>query len=446
MEPDKAYFEIEAALAEIPLIDAHTHLDTEHLAARGLNDVFLYHMAISDLVSAGCPSRSRLSEEPDDDEVDFRIKEAIPYSGFIHNTSINWGTRIILKDLYGWSEPINEKNWKKIHEIIKEKSSEKNWPREILKKAHIRRACTELWRRKDGSADDIFQYALEWAFFTRAQWGVNDIPLLELENAWNQPGPGVPLPVTMGNKRPKFDKDIETISDVKTAIEYYVSKIPFTDVIATAQHISTDIDFFPVSEDTMAQALKNRKQASETERNIYASYIFELFLSELEKQSESIVYQFSFGAEPLPFETGSKLKQDTIFQVAAIIARHPRIHFQIFLSSAYSNQSICTLARELPNVSVSGYWWHNFFPTFIRQIMVERLDMLAVNKQIGFFSDAYCVDWAYAKALLVKKQLARVLSEKVIDNQYQIKDAIIIAEEILYQTPQSLLGMVPNLP
>ena len=30
------------------------------------------------------------------------------------------------------------------------------------------------------------------------------------------------------------------------------------------------------------------------------------------------------------------------------------------------------------------------------------------NKQIGFFSDAYCVDWSYAKALMVKRMLASV--------------------------------------
>ena len=33
----------------------------------------------------------------------------------------------------------------------------------------------------------------------------------------------------------------------------------------------------------------------------------------------------------------------------------------------------------------------------IRQVMEERLDMLPANKQIGFFSDAYCVEWSYAK-------------------------------------------------
>ena len=154
--------------------------------------------------------------------------------------------------------------------------------------------------------------------------------------------------------------------------------------------------------------------------------------------------QFSFGAEPLPYETGSRLSQHTIRQLAEIIGRHPRLKFQCFLASRHANQSLCTLARELPNFSLAGYWWHNFFPTAIRQVMAERLEMLPSNKQVGFFSDAYCVEWAYAKAVLVRKQMARVLAEKVEQGQYSRDDALAVARAVLHDSPQSLLGMVPR--
>ena len=75
--------------------------------------------------------------------------------------------------------------------------------------------------------------------------------------------------------------------------------------------------------------------------------------------------------------------------------------------------------------------------------MAERLDMLATNKQIGFFSDAYCVDWTYAKAVLVRKQLAEVLAQKVSQGQYRVDEALAIARQILYESPQSLNGMQP---
>jgi hypothetical protein len=435
---------LEEGLANIPLLDVHTHIDAGHLSARGLHDILLYHMVISDLVSAGCPSRSRLSEEPDDAEAEARLSEAIPYVRYIQNTSCFWGVRIILRDLYGWTEPITEKNWNKIDEIIRSKYSETSWSREILKKVKIRRTCTELWRQKDGSADDILQYSLEWAFFSRNQWGVNDIPIYELERAWNQPGPSAPLPVTMGSGRPKFDRMIRTVDEVNSAMKHYCDNIPYSEVISTAHHVSTDINFHDVTDDDMAKALKNRDNATPADRDVYASFILEKFLTQLEKHGDSIVYQFSFGAEPLPFETGSKLRPETIFELAGIVEKHPNLRFQVFLSSEHSNQAICTLARELPNVSVCGYWWHNFFPGTIRKIISERLDMLATNKQIGFFSDAYCVDWAYAKALMVRKQWAEVLAQKVKQGQYTIDDALNIAHQTLYETPQTLNGIKPS--
>jgi hypothetical protein len=38
--------------------------------------------------------------------------------------------------------------------------------------------------------------------------------------------------------------------------------------------------------------------------------------------------------------------------------------------------------------------------------------MVPLNKQVGFFSDAYTVEWAYAKAIIVRKQMARVRRKK----------------------------------
>ena len=431
-------------LNSIPLLDIHTHLDSAHLTARGLHDILLYHMVVSDLVSAGCPSRERLDEEPDEAVVEKRILEALPFLDSIQNTALFWGVRIILKDLYGWDEPITQNNWRILDGLIRERSQDQSWAAEIMDRTGIKRACTELWRRRDGSQDHLLQYALEWAFFSRSQWGVNDIPLYELERAWNQPGPSAPLPVTLGAGRPIFERTITRLEDVHEAIDHYVRCIPYQEILSTAQHLSTDINYRKVSQDDMAAALTRREKASEADRDVYASYILEEFLSALEARPEEIVYQFSIGAEPLPYETGSKLRQETIFELAAILERHPTIQFQAFLSSEHANQSMCILARELPNLSLAGYWWHNFFPGVMRKVINDRLDMLAANKQVGFFSDAYCLDWSYAKALLVRKQWAEVLAGKIEQGQYSFDGALSIAQQCFYETPQTLLGIVPR--
>ena len=98
--------ELEQALAEVPMLDIHTHLVGGKLGARGLHDVLLYHMVVSDLYAAGCPSGARLTQFPNwptKEEAHARLHEAIPFLPQIQNTSSFWGVRIILRDLYGSS-------------------------------------------------------------------------------------------------------------------------------------------------------------------------------------------------------------------------------------------------------------------------------------------------------------------------------------------------------
>ena len=75
---------------------------------------------------------------------------------------------------------------------------------------------------------------------------------------------------------------------------------------------------------------------------------------------------------------------------------------------------------------------------------LAELPMIRLNKQVSFFSDAFCVEWVYGKVLLVRKQMARVLAEKIEQGQYSRDDAVGIAKSILFESPQTLLGMVAH--
>ncbi|MDB5351056.1 MAG: hypothetical protein JWN86_2303 [Planctomycetota bacterium] len=445
MSLERHALDMEHALAEVPVLDVHTHLVGGKLSARGLHDVLLYHMVVSDLYSAGCPSGSRLTQYPGwpaPDEAEARIVEAIPHLSSIRNTSSSWGVRLVLQDLYDWREPITTENWRRLDGQIRERADDRAWSHSVLDRLKIGRTGTEIARREKGEDDDRLQYALEWGFFTRCQWGEFDTALYELERCWGRT-PESPSPIGSGG-RAEPDRTIRTLSDVHDAISHYVQAIPYDRILSTATHISTDIRFRDVTEAEMEAALGRRPVAGSEERDVYASYIQEAFLTALERHGDRIVYQFSLGAEPLPFETGARLSQSTLSQLAEMIGRHPGLKFQCFLASRHANHSLCTLARELPNLSLAGYWWHNFFPDAIAQVIRERLDMLPANKQIGFFSDAYCVEWTYAKSMIVRKILARVLAEKMEVGQYSHSDAVSVARSILFESPQSLLRMTPR--
>ncbi|MDQ6707929.1 MAG: hypothetical protein M3Z85_18375, partial [Acidobacteriota bacterium] len=217
--------EIEEGLQSFPWFDPHTHLDASHLTARGLDDVVLYHMSISDLYSAGCPSGARLNEDRSPDEARHRLKEAIPYLAKTRNTFIAWGSRVILADLYGWHEPLTDRNWERLHAAIAERAERAevgDWARTLYRKSGFARTATEMWRGRDGRANDLLQYVLEWGFFARAQWGQPDIPLYELERTWDAREPGVPIPVTFDRQgAAPLPRKLRSVDDVREAVSHY---------------------------------------------------------------------------------------------------------------------------------------------------------------------------------------------------------------------------------
>ncbi len=444
MNERSVFEDLRQGLAETPMLDAHTHLTGGRMSARGLHNVLLYHMVISDLYAAGCPSGARLTEFPGwptREEAHRRLREALPYFPYIQNTSCSWGLRIILRDLYGWTGPVTADNWEKLDAMIRERADDRAATREIVRRLNIRRFTTELARRTSGEDDDILHYSMEWAFFTRTQRGEYDTALFELERCWGKP-PGSPIPHA-ATQRPPVERTVRTLEDVHQAMAHFIGQLAAAPVVSIATHVSGDVAIRPVSDAEMAAALSRRNVAGLAERDIYVSYVHEAFLNALEPYADRIAFQFSLGAEPLPHETSSLIPQRALADLANTIARHPKIRFVCLLSSRHADQSLCTFCREMPNFSLAGYWWHNFFPGAMRQVMEERLDMLPVNRQIGFFSDAYSIEWTYAKATIVRNQLAQVLEQKVLQGQYTVDGALKIARAILFDAPQQLLSNVP---
>lgn len=435
--------EIFEKLMERPIIDAHTHLDARHLTARGLHDILLYHMIISELYAAGCPNGARLSEFPTDEEVEMRIVEALDYIDYIRNTSCYWIMTIILRDLYGFDKPLTKENWREADRLIREKHAQSGWAKEIADRARIAKACTEFARKGDGSADWLLEYALEWTMYTRRQYGLYDAPLIELEYAWSCEGPSDPLPVTLG-KRPDFGKYIHTIDDVYTAMDHYFNVIPFKKLVYAGSHWSADLHYRRVSEEEMIDALSKRDYATPLEEEVYANFLQQLYLEGMQKHAIRKNLGFSVAAEPLPFETGCKLPTQVLFELGDVMAQYPNIKFFVFNAGEAEDQCLCTLAREIPNIYVEGYWWHNFYPNSIRKIMERRMDMLPANKQIGFFSDAYCLDWEYGKSILVRKQWAEMLSQKVEMGQVTVDQAVDFAARAMYDTTIEAFGFIPR--
>ena len=356
MNPHELAHELELALAEIPVFDVHTHLVGGKLGARGLHDILLYHMVVSDLYAAGCPSGARLSQYPlwpSRDEAHARLAEAIPFLPLIRNTSSGSGVFSYRRRIcMAGTEPLTADNWRKLDDRVRERADDRAWHHGLLDRMHIVRTGTEIARREAGADDDRLQYALEWGFFTRCQWGEFDTALYELERCWGRT-PESPAPIGAGG-RPATERTIRTLDDVRDAIRHYVASIPYDQVLATATHISTDIQFphrfrrrHGTGPDAAGRGRPDRNATSTPRTSTRHS------CPRSNSTRDKIVFQFSLGAEPLPYETGSRLSQQTIAQLADMIGSHPQLRFQCFLSER-PRQSVAVHARPRTAQSEPG--------------------------------------------------------------------------------------------
>ena len=226
--------------------------------------------------------------------------------------------------------------------MIRERADDRNWPREVLVRAGIERTGTELARRGNGSDDDRLQYALEWGFFTRCQWGEFDTALYELERCWGK-SPESPAPIGTG-PRPATERTINSLEDVHQAVAHYVASIPYDRIISMATHLSTDIDYRLVSDDEMAAAIARRGQAGPAERDCYASYVNELFLTMLEARAE----QASLSVQP-------RRRAASVRDREPAFAAHDRASRRDHRTASQAEVSSVSLARAMP-ISPCAPW------------------------------------------------------------------------------------------
>ena len=128
-------------------------------------------------------------------------------------------------------------------------------------------------------------------------------------------------------------------------------------------------------------------------------------------------------------------------ELCKLFEAYPDIRFDLTTAAHIHTQDICIIAKHFPNVGVAGYWWHTLYPSFIREIIECRFDIVPSNKITAFFSDAYHAEWCYPKLKLVRKLLTEVLTAKVLAGDYSEDYAVDLARQALFENPKDLYGI-----
>jgi len=410
-------------VGSIPMMDIHSHIDWSHPHARSARDVLLYHYIATELRSAGMPPELVAPNLPAEEAVE----NALPYFSMIRNTSTHWCLMTMLKDLYGFeNDEINKENWNEIVEAIGKGTVQDNRYRWVLtEKAKIKKTFLTLRHTEEN-----LQYNPE--LFVGA---LRLDPLITQLNKDN-----------IQSLEKATGASIASIGDFMDALGRLFKK--FSKCVAVTASFQPEDSFAQPNEREAEKSFKNllvKGSSTPKERRTVSSHLVRQVLGLVTKSG--FVFQIMLGVKrPVsgaapPDYAIAGFEATTVPSLCPLFSEFKDVKFDVFTASQVLSHQLTVVAKNYPNVHVSGYWWYAFYPTYIRQFLRERFQMLPRNKFNGFFSDAYVVEWSYAKSALVRRQIAAVLAEMVAEGYATEELARELALDVLARNPQTLYGV-----
>ncbi|MDL2294181.1 amidohydrolase [Ruminococcaceae bacterium OttesenSCG-928-D13] len=121
-----------------------------------------------------------------------------------------------------------------------------------------------------------------------------------------------------------------------------------------------------------------------------------------------------------------------------LIFQYPGVRFDLFHMAYPYQAELGAMAKNYPNISVNMCWAHIISPTASVNALAEWLDLLPVNKIIGFGSDVGAIDLAAGGLLMAKENIAAALAAKIEQGLMDVDEAVDIAARLLYHNPAAL--------
>lgn len=389
------------ALDSVPLVDPHSHINPRSPASQTIADLLGYHYYTELAHSAGMP-RERIEAPGISPEE--KVSRLFEYLHHI-NHSVQWSWFLELsKDLFGFeADRIDKSNWKQLYDLALSKMQQTDWEDQVLRKSGVERIF--LTNDFDDPLDDFDTHRY--------------VPCLRTDDLVFH----LALPQTRDRIAKATGIQIGKLQDLRHAIGALFAHFVKYQVRACA--ISLPPWFEPKNiaiDDPTAQSALHRiltdANPSQADRECLAYWVFwrlAEFCSDLK-----LPFDLMIGVNRKVYPGGVYQGQDlydsrwSMIQYSDLFNAFPDVKFPISVLASVSNQELVDYAWIFPNVIANGHWWYSNTPTFIKHDLNARLDAIPRNKIIGYYSDAYKLEFILPKYRMFKRILANVLAESIV--------------------------------
>ena len=107
-------------------------------------------------------------------------------------------------------------------------------------------------------------------------------------------------------------------------------------------------------------------------------------------------------------------QRTSLIQYAKLFNAFPEVTFCISVLSSGQNQELASYSWIFPNVVTHGHWWYSNIPAYIEQDLRARLQAVPKTKQLGYYSDAYKLEFVLPKFNMYRRTLAQILADDFI--------------------------------
>lgn len=395
---------------EIPLVDVHTHIDFRNPTASDPSQILLYHYIATELRSIGIPIEDIRAKSKDP------IGDVIGYFKLIRNTATYWCLKRILSDLYDFYEDPSIDNWPRLKDSITSKFSDPVWARKIWEKARIDRVFLTI--------NPLIEAKPE---FDRSMY-VASLRLDPLVGGLSRESIDQ-LEKVSGGSASNLDEFKDLLADRFRAF----SRSAVTTAISFQSFESYKLTYKALADDAYSK-LYVGKPLSGIERIYLRSAALSIVLDLCREYKLPIQIMIGVvrdipGASPP--DLAICFKQRDLLSLCRFFHQYRDVDFHLISAYRFQSHELTIIAKNYPNVYLTGYWWYCFFPESILQHILERLQLIPMGKICGFFSDAYVLEWIYGKAALTRKMVSEALSYMISRSFYTVDLAEEIAASLL---------------
>jgi glucuronate isomerase len=413
---------IVAELEAIPLIDPHTHINPHAAASKTLADILGYHYYTELAHSAGLP-REQI-EEPGLDPKE-KVGRLIPKLADLDNTvQVSWLLEMC-REFFGFEDDrITASNWEALYDSSAKQMAADDWEQQVLQKSKL----DAVFLTND------FDDPLEG--FDTSRY----IPCLRTDDlVFKLHEPAV-------RERLAKATGIE-VGDGKTLraaigklFEHFVSKG------AKACAISLPPDFWNrnprvndgLLTETIGRAFKVG-DAGIPYSEYYRDSAIVVFSVVTENCAEhKLPFDLMIGVNRQVYPAGVYQGQDlfdkrtSLIQYRDLFNAFPNVTFPVSVLASTSNQELVAYSWIFPNVVTNGHWWYSNIPAYIETDCRSRLQGVPRNKQIGYYSDMYKLEFALPKFAMYRRVLASVLAaDFVVARGWSEERAVALGRQVL---------------